>query len=133
HAAVFLANCGDGISAPRELDSQRFEGARVVNYRIRTWINLERRGSDCISSSGAFSLLTALDVSGALQIRNQILLREILTGANLFRRRVDSRRARKHLSFQKIVDARREDDPVINEAADDQRCNKNCGNEDVWF
>src|SRR5437660_7472996 len=116
----------------RELDSQRFERPGIVDNRIRTGIDFNVRSGEGVTAAGAFNLLTALDVSGAFQVRHQILLGNILARANLFRRGVNTGRAGEDFTFQKIVDAGGENDPIVSEDTDDDRGDENGGNNNVW-
>src|SRR6266849_5290588 len=45
---------------------------------------------------------------------------------------INSGRTRRHFAFQEIVDARRENDPIIGENADDNCGDENGRNDNVW-
>ncbi len=87
---VLVRDCRDRFSAGSELNPQRIERPQVVDHRILARIDLDRRTIHAIAPARAFALLAARDVTRALQISDEIVLRKRLAGANLFRRCIDA-------------------------------------------
>src|SRR6266404_7440190 len=59
----------DRLAAASKLDSQRLEGLRVINVRIRARINFDGRAVKGVTPPRDFGLLSALDIPGPFQVR----------------------------------------------------------------
>src|SRR5438045_5751937 len=104
-AVLPVGERSDRFSGAIELDSHLRIGARVIDQRVRARIDIYHRSAHGVSATIAVCLLIPLNVSSALQIRDQIFFGNILARANLFWRSVDAGRARENFSAQEIIES----------------------------
>jgi hypothetical protein len=132
-AVLTIGNVTDRFSSATEFDAQLRKRAGAVNHRIGARVDVDCLAIHAVTAARAVSLLIALDVSGALQVSNEIVLRNRLVDANLFGRGIDSRGTREHITAQQVVDPPGEHDPVIRQQRDHQAAGQHYGDDNVGF
>ena len=118
---LIVEDCSNRFAAASKLYSQIFEWLCAVHARTFAGIDLYAGVGLDVTAAGTFSLLTAFDIARALQILNEIVPGNCFPAANLFWRCVNARRTSKDFTFQEVVDARRENDPVIDQKPNRER------------
>src|ERR1043165_289002 len=103
----------------------------MIEHGIIPRLDLDRRTINRVTPASRVGLLTALDVCGALQIFDKILRRDILSRPKLLRSGVDAGGTCEHFAFEKVVNARRKNHPVVNQNSRAQDDDEHRWNGDV--
>src|SRR5215813_6968434 len=118
-AVQLVRQIGNRFPPTSKIDTELCE-PHAVDDRIRTRIDLDSLAGDAVAAASTVCLLITLNIAGSLQITNQIVLSNVLTGADGLGGRVNTCRAREDLAAEQVVNARGKDDPVVDQ-------NRNCG------
>src|SRR5262249_9017213 len=105
----------------------------AVDDRIRARIDLDSLAGDAVAAASTVCLLITLNIAGSLQITNQIVLSNVLTGADGLGGRVNTCRAREDLAAEQVVNARGKDDPVVDQNRNGGDCDQQYRDNKIGF
>src|SRR6185295_17350145 len=104
-AVLAIGDVTDGFATAIELNTYLLERPGSVDHRVRPGFDINHRAAHGVPAARAVSLLIALDVSGALEISDQIVFRNRLSDSNLLRRGVNAGRPSENITAKQIVNA----------------------------